>query len=185
MPIGQGSAVESVLEQTIESASRQIDGLTGDRFYRADAQTRYFTAEDADYLAVDSLRAVTTIKTDEDGDGTYENTWATTDYRLRPVNAATDGHPYTTIGLKPNGQYAFPRGMEAGVEIVGNWGWAAVPHAIREATIVLAIRLFKLKDAPYGIAGTTELGQAVYVPKEAPEVKAHIAPYRRVGVTAI
>lgn len=180
-----GAATESVLEQAIEAASRAIDGMTGDRFYEDDAATRYFTAQESAYLSVPSLRSVTTLKTDEDGDGTYELTWATTDYRLRPLNAAADGRPYTSIGLKTGGLYAFPTGMEAGVQILGDWGWDAVPHAVREACIVLSTRLFKRKDAPFGIAGTPELGQVNYIAANDPDVKVLLAPYRRILLEAV
>lgn len=87
-------------------------------------------------LFVDDLVTVTTIKIDEDRDGLFtdETALAATDYELLPRNAA-DGPepaPYTTIELTPWGtKYAFPTGCR--VEVVGIFGWPAVPQAIVRA----------------------------------------------------
>ena len=65
---------DAVIEDMIEAASRFIDNMTGQYFY-SDTGTRYYTAKDYDILFIDNLQSPATLKTDEDGDGTYENTW--------------------------------------------------------------------------------------------------------------
>jgi hypothetical protein len=44
------------------------------------------------------------------------------------------------------------------VKITATWGWKAVPQNIGTAALMLAVDLFKVKDAPWGIAGSSDLG---------------------------
>jgi len=148
---------DSTLNAVIESASRMIDDHCGRHFFADAAATRYFTARCNDYLDIDDCYGVTTLKTDDDGDRTYENTWDDSDYDLMPFNADDTGWPYTWIEPTPDGDYLFTR-MRKGVEITGNWGWSETPKPIKEACLLQAARLFKRKDAPFGIAGSARAG---------------------------
>lgn len=168
-----------VMAQIIEGVSKQIESLTGRRFY-ASTETRYYTAEDGDDLEVDDLLSVTSLSCDEDGDRTYERTWAATDYDLLPENATLDGRPYTHIHITPRGNYAFPVGIRKGVKIVGSFGYGAtIPAMVREACLLQCERLIKRKDAPFGIAGSIELGQMRLIPELDPDVKILLMPYMR------
>jgi hypothetical protein len=44
------------------------------------------------------------------------------------------------------------------VQVPGVWGWPSVPYAIREATLVLAAELYRMKDAPLGVVGMADFG---------------------------
>lgn len=170
---------DAVLEAVIEAASRAIDGETGRVFYAATA-TRYFTAEDSELLFVDDLLSVTTLKTDLDGDRTYETTWAATDYDLEPYNST----PYTRIQIAPRGTRTFPTGRR-GVEIAGSWGYAATaPDAINEACLLMAARLFKRKDAVFGVLMNPEFGTA-RLPQVDQDVKLLIRPFVRMNLGAV
>lgn len=170
---------DAKLESVITAASRFIDNLASRRFY-AVADTRYYTAERSDFLRVDDLLSVTSLKTDEDGDRTYENTWATTDYDLRPFNASLDGWPYRWIETTPNGDYSFPT-IAKGIEIKGSFGFAAsAPAPIEEACILVANRLVKRVDTPLGVSAEFALGQQAVIIKELrtdPDIMALIMPY--------
>ncbi len=179
-----GSHDDAMLEQLIEAASRQIDGLCGRSFYQQTAQTRTFTPEMGDLVWVDDLVSVTSLATDEDGSRTYATTWASTDYDLGPENAVAHGTPYTVIETTLNGRYRFPFGRRT-VQITGTWGWPAVPDAIEEATLLQAGRLFKRKDAPFGIAGSADAGQLQTLPGMDPDVKKLVEPYRRLAVLGV
>ncbi len=99
------------------SISRAIDDHTRKRFYPL-LEKRYFTASRGDELWIDDLVSVTTVKTDEDADRTYETTWATTDYDLNPFNAVGS---HNRLTITPNGNNAFPERVARGVEIDGVW----------------------------------------------------------------
>lgn len=151
------------LEGAVEAASRHIDQVCGRWFYARTAETRYCTAEYSRVLSVDDLLTLTTLQTDEDGDGTYEITWAATDYNLVPYTATqqTPPKPYTEIETSDSGLYAFPRGIRRGVKIVGDWGYcteANQPPTLKRACLILAARIFQRKNAIFGVAGTSPLG---------------------------
>lgn len=128
------STDDGVIEKLIESASRYIDSKTNRFFYADTAATYYYTPEANDFLIVDPLYEVTTLKTDDDGDRTYENTWASTDYDLMPFN--TDDS-YHWIETTPDGNHHFPI-VKKGVEIVGNFGYESVPSDIRTACLEIS-----------------------------------------------
>lgn len=149
------------LEDAGNGAARAIDEWTHRRFY-AETLTRYFTPRASACLDVPDLLSITTLKTDEDGDRTFEITWdADRDYYLAPYDAANLDRPFWRIEVdRTNGLYCFPL-RQRSVEVIGSWGYCATgshPEAIREAWVRLAIRLYKLPDAPLGVAGNAETG---------------------------
>jgi len=170
---------DTILESVIEGVSRAIDNWTGRHFYSA-TETRYYTSELSDILYIDDMSTATgfLLYTDNDGDRTYENTWAATDYDLLPLNAETDGHPFTMIETTPNGSYNFP-GTKKGVKITGAFGWAAVPKPINRACVLQATRLFKRYITPLGQSAMTQLGTMnLQIPKLDPDVCGLISPYQ-------
>jgi hypothetical protein len=172
---------DTALEAAINAASRFIDKFCGRRFY-ATTETRYYEPTDWVTVYVGDLLTVTTLKADEDGDGTFETTWSTTDYNLQPYNASTDGKPYTWIEISAGGVELFPATIKKGVEIAGSFGYCATgsqPDDVKLACMIQASRLFKRKDAPFGVAGTSELGVMQMVPKLDPDVRLLLEPYRR------
>lgn len=178
---------DPVLTSVIKAASREIENYCGRRFYTTSAdETRTYTTEDEQALWTDDIQSITTLKTDEDGDRTYEVTWATTDYDLLPENAADDGLPYTWIEITPLGNYVFPTHRK-GVEIVGKFGYSAatkssdttIPAGVREACLLQCVRLFRRKDAPFGVLGPTELGQVSVIPGLDPDVRRILDQYRK------
>ena len=146
---------DAVLAVMITSASRQVDGVCGRFFYSQATTTRYFRPEYEDQILVPDLVSVTSIQTDENGDGTFDATWLTTDYDLYPYNNGVDGWPYWAINATINGQYRF-RGGYKSVMVTGTWGWAAVPDKVKEATIRQTIALYREQ---FGIALPTPEGQ--------------------------
>lgn len=154
---------DGTLEEIATGCSRALDQWLGRRFFAA-TETRTYTARDAYRLLLDQdLRSITTLKTDEGGDRTYEYTWSSsTDYYLSPANAVADGLPYGEIEVdRVNGRYTFPRGIQRGVEVVGSWGYCATgshPAPIERALLLLIGRIYKRGDAPLGVTGSTEMG---------------------------
>ena len=171
---------DAALEKIITATSRAVDDITNRRFYAA-TETRYYTAERADYLRVYDLLSVTTLKTDEDGDRTYEVTWATTDYDLMPFNATLDGEPYTWLEITPDGDNAFPTGLTKSTELKGSFGYSSTtPAVIEEACLLATHRLLKRADTPLGVSAAAALGQHQVVVRDLagdPDFMALISPY--------
>jgi hypothetical protein len=149
---------DSLLETAIESASRMIDGFTARTFSNAGTATRNYAATDDLNLIIDDAISISEVaSTDEIGD-TY-TVWKVTDYQLEPLNSRSDGlyMPYT--GIRAVNDYAWPVvDQQALCRITGVWGWASVPTAIRQATVIQSSRLFKRLDSPLGIAGFGDMG---------------------------
>lgn len=167
----------------LSAASRGIDEIAGRRFYAdADATAvRYYSPSDAWTLYVDDIITVTSLKTDDSGDGTFENTWTlNTDYIREPLNAAADSEPWTKLCVHPNGSYYFPTSYPRSVELTGKFGWAVVPAQIRQATTIAAHRLLRrAREVPFGIAGIGLDGAAVRIVATDPDVQALVAPFSR------
>jgi hypothetical protein len=49
---------------------------------------------------------------------------------------------------------------------------------VRQATLIQATRLFKRKDAPFGVIGSAEMGQLQVVPTIDPDIKLLLAGYK-------
>ena len=174
---------DEFLEPIIEATSRLIDNVTGRRFHAVD-EKRYYSPLDAEMIFIDDLLTVSTLKTDGDGDRTYETTWDTGDYDLMPLNAATDGSPYTIIEPAIDGSYVFPR-MRASVELDGSFGYCAStdqPTPITEALYLGAHRIRKRLDTPLGVSASAALGQLQVRVSELqtdPDFMALLDPYIR------
>lgn len=114
---------DATYRRVLEAVSRAIDNHLK-RTFRTYLATRVYTPREADWLWVDDLLAVTSLKTDEDDDLTYEVTWtANADYELYPYNAPVDEEPYYQLRRRPNGNYSFPAGHPQSVQVVGKWGY--------------------------------------------------------------
>lgn len=177
-----------------QAASRWIEGATGRYFWRG-TDTRTYVPESVWCLSTDDLVSVTTLKTDADGDGVFETTWtAGTDFELalgdRSYNTGASGEqrPYTQIRVVGGGAKMFPFTWaftrQDRIQVVGVFGWPAIPPAVRQAAMQLAADYFKLKDAPFGVAGFGDMG--VIRVQASPQVYALLQPYvrgaRKVGV---
>lgn len=111
-----------------DEVSREFDRRTGRQFYST-TETRIFDGDGCAYLYVGDLISVTSLKFDDDGDGTYEITLSATDYWLWPANRPT-GYAARRIDLNPNGSYPkLPSGQRK-VQIVGKWGHSEITEAV-------------------------------------------------------
>lgn len=174
---------DAVLEAIVESVSRAIDDFCGRRFYAA-TQTRYYSAGRGDRLTVDDLLSVTTLKTDDDGDGEYETTWATTDYHLAPYNAQLESvpEPYWRIEASEYGDYTFPCGPRR-VQVVGSWGFSATtPDVVNRACLFQVAQEFRTRHTPLGIQGSGDMAVEIRGIGLHPFVKRMLSngPYRRI-----
>lgn len=180
----QDAIDDALLELAIESASREIDGYCERMFYSTTA-TRVYAPTNVYTLTTDDIVSVTTLKSSSNG-VTYDTTWTTSDYQLEPLNGVAGGlvTPYTRI--RAIGNYLLPAwatgtiyNLEASMQVVGVFGWSAVPTAIRQATVILAMRIFKRLDAPLGMI-TNDMG-SMRVGRFDPDVEALVAPFRKVS----
>jgi hypothetical protein len=169
--------------QALSTASRVVDVLCDRRFYPYDPsndQTRYYTPIRPVSLEIDDLIGLTSLQTDQDGDGVFETTWVVgTDFELAPDNAALDGRPYERIVLKQRSRTQFPVGVPKSVEVVGSFGWSTVPQQVVTLTTILAARfLERTRTSPLGVVGLGVAG-AVYIAKQDPDVMTLVRDFDR------
>lgn len=169
---------DSLLEIAIESASRLIDGYTGRYFYNGGTATRNYAATDSWITFIDDLQSLSELATTNEVGDTY-TVWTSNDYQLEPLNGISNGltQPYTSIRAVK--QYVFPfLGDRALVKVTGVWGWASVPTAVKQATILQAARIFKRNDSPLGVAGFGDMGVVRVGSRLDPDVQHLVDPYR-------
>jgi hypothetical protein len=174
---------DTTIAALITASSRLVEEMTNRRFDQT-VETRYFTPTGTWYADIDDLVSLTQVATDIDGNRTYTEVWTANDYELEPVNSASRSFPFTQLAITPQGTRSFPV-LRRGVRIAGTWGWPAVPQPVTEATILMTIRLFKRTDAPFGVVGSTDLGNLQTLPARDPDIAAMLAPYRRFAVGVI
>lgn len=193
-----GTAMDSTddyaLQTAIATATGWINEYCGRAFNRV-TETRTYQPADIWLLDTDDIVPGTpiTMKVDQDGDGIYEDTWTQgTDYQLRygpgRYNGAVTGVARPFRQLQVTGgkwlPFTWPYARLDRVQIATTWGWPQVPWQVTEAARILSADLFKLKDAPFGIAGSSDLG-AIRVqanPWLVENLRAFVNPRVKVGI---
>jgi hypothetical protein len=166
--------------RAVNAASRAIDELCNRRFYQDpdSAQARYYTPDSPVLLEIDDLVQITSVQSDDNGDGTFENTWTlNTDYLLEPFNAPADlePQPYRWIRAHPLGHFTLPPWPRS-VQVTGMFGWPEIPATIEQATLLIAVRLLTVvRSAPLGIIAFE--GGAIRIARADPTVMQLIGDY--------
>jgi hypothetical protein len=178
------SVDDTLLEQSVEAASRRIDGYCGRFFYKTAATAVPVFAVDSYSLPVSDISSTTglVVKLDSAADGTYSQTLTlNTDYFVEPTDYAILGRPIRRITM--SGGYAFPIFVlpaYPGVQVTAQWGWNAVPDDVREACVLLSIRQFARYNAALGVLAFAEM--AITVRAVDPDVRDLLQPYKILGV---
>lgn len=173
---------DALLENTIEGASRRIDGYCGRKFYQQNATVSLYAFDSYTLPTQEDLVSVTTLKTDDNGDGVFETLLVEgVDFQLEPLDRNITDQPVRTvkmIGGKTFPLYSVPALPSA--QIVGVWGWSAIPDDIREACVLLSMRGFARYNAALGVVGFADM--AIQVRAVDPDVRDFLNPYRRLGI---
>lgn len=173
---------DAALERAIEAASRRIDGACDRVFYRdPTTSARQYDATDFARVSIDDVSTLDgfDVRVD-DPSGTYATVLIRdTDYRVEPLNNLAKGLPvYRLVSLSG----IFPRStVRPGIQVTARWGWPSIPDPIRDATLLMAGRLFKRNDSLLGVAGFSDLG-VITVRGVDPDVEHLIQPFRRMAV---
>ena len=125
------------LRELLEAMTRVVDEYLGRHIHSLIA-TRYFSGNGSNWMQLPwDLISITTLKEDTTDDGTYDNTWATTDYILSSGVGCYDAdptgrahlpntRPYWTIEVdtrSTGSESAFSRGQRR-FELVGKFGFS-------------------------------------------------------------
>lgn len=125
------------------------------------------------------------VKTDDGDDGTFETTWASTDYQLEPLNLL-DGDTYSPYWLiRAVDGRTFPTGnRRAALQVTAAWGWTAVPDDVKQAALIKAARIWSRRESPQGVAGFGEFGVVRISRAQDPDVADLLSPFRQPRMVA-
>ena len=182
---------DTLLELSIESASREIDSYTERVFYQTGSEgtpvARVYVPQDLYVVETDDIISVTTLKTDSNGDGTFDTTFDASDFQLEPLNGLAGGIDTPFTRIRAIGTYLWPvyeprnvDANQASVQVTGVFGFSSVPTAVRQACILSALRQYKRYESPTGVLGFSDLGAVRVGTKLDPDVERMIQPYRKV-----
>lgn len=178
---GTDASDDTAIEAILEAASRYVDRQTGRRFYQnAVDETRYYTSEDQNRVEVDDLASITTVSGDYSGMRSYTEI-PDTDYDALPDNAALDGKPYNRIEINPMSGTYFPT-TRKGIQIIGIFGWPAVPADIKDAVLMIAQSLNSTRSGQTASGKLTVTAAGIVIrPEDVPPfAQAVILHYRDV-----
>lgn len=161
--------LDEELQNAANAISAGIDLAMGRTFGKDQtASVRLYTALDPWTLTIDDVVSITSLKTDEDDDGTFERTWAVTDYILSPPNEAEYDRPYLRIDARRSGRYRFPL-TPVGVRVEAVFGWPETPPQIGEACWILVEQLnIRKRKMPMGFQITPE--SVAYIARTDPQL---------------
>ena len=171
------TALLARIDDAILAADAAIDNLTGRSFDSTTATETFAATPGSIVLRVPDLVSVTTLKLDTSGDGAFDTTVSAANYELTRIEGARlSGQPFTAVRLLSR---TFPRAGRRSIntEIVGAWGWSAVPAPIKQAARMLAPRLAqRVVTAQFGLQSFGDDGGA-YIRTSDPDVAALLSPY--------
>lgn len=181
------TADDTLLAVAITAASRDVDQYCGRQFGAlSTAEARYYTwsgdlIDGRAALAVDDLQSVTDLEVqllDTTGAAAGSPLVSGTDFDLWPYNAAAKGRPWTHLVARPNGT-AWTE-LARSVVIEARWGWTAVPSSVLQATLLTAAETFARRNAPFGIAGSPEMGSELrLLSRIDPDAARLLNPFKR------
>ncbi len=145
------------------TASRAIDNATHRQFGLTTSEARFYTprwsfTRGAWEIETDDFTAVTEVAVDVTGDGTFATVVTAGSVLKNPVNAAAKSRPWERIHVRGAVLTTAPVYPIESVRVTGTFGWASVPVAIVEATLLQASRLAVRRDSPLGVAGSPDSG---------------------------
>jgi hypothetical protein len=124
--------------QLLNAASRAVEDFCGRQFNKDTGQSpvataRRFVAVDPQRLPVDDFHTTTALAISVNG-----TAWTVPDVDPRPFNGiykGMTGWPYFDLLTVSK---TWPSGRVPKVTVTAHWGWAAVPEAIKQATLDVA-----------------------------------------------
>lgn len=175
------SAETTRLEGAVGTASQEVETFCNRTFNSSgtESQRKFYASSPRAVLTDDFHTEPSDVRVVDlfDRTSTVTTVLVASDWESTPANPQF-GRPQWC--LKNTSDLVWPVGQQCGhILVTATWGWATVPTAIKEATLLLAEDYFKMKDAPFGVANWGEFGPVrVIVNKRATVL---LTQYRRGG----
>lgn len=165
------------------TASRAVDHGTHRQFGRTASETRLYTprwsfTRGAWEIVADDMVSITELAIDTLGDGAYTVVPLASVIKL-DANAPQKARPWTKLAVRNAAMPSFAYAIDA-ARVTAEFGWASVPVAIKEATLLQASRFASRRDSPFGVAGSPDAGSEIRLQaKLDPDVLTSIKDYIR------
>lgn len=177
---------DAKLTAALNSVSREIEKYCNRQFnQQTTATARIYQPTAFREIDVDDFWTTTGIvlQTDPSGTGNFTNTWSyPNDYELLPFNGVSSGQPgwpFNQIHSVSGLWFPIvPFRRKGTVQLTAQWGWSAVPDPVHQSALIMMALTFRLKDAPFGVAGTDQFGTVLKV-TDVPLAMSKLNPYRR------
>lgn len=161
------------IQVAIHTVTDWINSYCGRHFYQI-TEARTYRPDNVWTLMIDDITTCTSVDLDYDGDGIYETHWTEgSNFQLLHyensynVNSRGIQRPRNYLQVLSSAQattsgqwlpWLWPFTRQDRVKVTGTWGWPQIPPNVTHAALILAADLFKSKDAPWGVAGVSDLG---------------------------
>lgn len=182
----KGTSNSDSILAAISAGSRSVDAFCA-RHFDQRTTTRYYTpgwSSEQYLLPVDDIATTTglAVATTTANSGSYETSLTlNTDFTLEPRNQLSAGLPWPYTHLRSSANIWPIRTIGSHrdtVSVTATFGWpTAVPDEVKQATRIIAAQLWKLGEAPFGVAGWGAYGDIRV--REVPQAAMLLAPYRR------
>ncbi len=171
-----GDAYDAAIAALIRACSRWIDAycrVPENGFAATTVATHYFGFDQVDGNSLLFDEPLVSITALTNGDGAV---LAGDTYRLLPRNTM----PKWGVELKSG--YGWQWSVDGEIAVTGVWGTSAtVPEPVAEACRMMVAWMFKRYQAGLqDVTASPEIGQAIYAEAVPKQVKALLAPYKRV-----
>jgi hypothetical protein len=148
-----------VLVDAANAACRQVDRFCGRVFTTdANASARIFAGWSTTSRLVDDIHYATGVTVELSDDRSTWTTLSSTYWFLGPSTAevaSAEAEPYYII----DSTYGAPF-TSKWMKVTAKWGWAAVPEAVRHASLIQAAHIYKRRDSITGLEFLPDAGSA-------------------------
>lgn len=182
------SVDDTVLNALMTTASREVDKYCDRYFGRLgtsqEPQQRLYRCRTWDSVLTDDIVEVLDVEVDFTGYADSFSSVGASGVIPAPVNAQAGAEPapYTYLVSKPSTVLPAVTGW---VRVTGIFGWPEVPKAVKDATLLQTIRLFKSRDVPLGLVGGADSLGVLRLPGGLhPDARMLLEPYRRMAAFA-
>lgn len=182
------SVDDTVLNALMTTASRQVDEYCDRYFGRLgtseEPQERLYRVRTRNLVLTDDIVEVVDVLVDYTGYAQTFTSLGADSVIPSPVNAANGSipFPYTALQTVPSTVLAMPPGW---VKVIGVFGWPEVPSAVKQATLLQTIRLFKTRDVPLGLVGGADSLGVLRLPGGLhPDARMLLEPFKRMTAFA-
>ncbi len=170
------TADDTALLHTLENSTRAIDNYC-DRHFWSESATKYFDGAlhlwIPDLLSMGALSA-SSLTTDEDGDGVFENAFSSGDFIEYGIgnDNSLNAFPITRLEISESASYgSFATGIKKGVKIVGTWGYGDGTSAPYVSDTTLSTSVSTGATASVTSAANLSAGMTILVDDEQAYIK--------------